>query len=240
MKLIVCENYAEMSAVAARMVAGQVIAKSNSVLGLATGSTPVGTYKELIRLYENGLVDFKDVISYNLDEYYPISPENDQSYRYFMNHNLFNHINIDKNNTHVPSGEMADPDAECKSYDEAVENAGGIDLQILGIGQNGHIGFNEPDDFLYAETHVTDLTENTIAVNSRFFANIDEVPKKAITMGIGNILKAKKIILLVNGKAKHDILHTLLEGNITTKVPASFLKAHPNVFIICDKEAYGE
>lgn len=238
MEIKVCNNYEEMSAYAAKIIASQVILKPSSILGLATGSTPVGTYKELIKMNKENSVDFKDVITFNLDEYYPIKQTNDQSYKYFMNENLFNHININKENTHIPNGETTDPANECKKYDEMIEKAGGIDLQILGIGQNGHIGFNEPDEFLYPETHVTDLTQNTIEVNSRFFNDISEVPTKALTMGIGTIMKAKKILILANGKSKLDIVNKLINGKITTNVPASLLKVHPDVVLICDKEAY--
>ena len=238
MKVIVCQDYAEMSVKAARIIAGQIISKPDGILGLATGSTPEGTYQELIRLYENGLIDFSEIKTYNLDEYYPIKPDNDQSYRYFMDHHLFNYVNIKKENVHIPSGEMKNPAVECKEYDEMVEKDGGIDLQLLGIGQNGHIGFNEPDASLYYETHLTDLTENTIQANSRFFASIDEVPKQAITMGLGTIMKAKKILLLASGKNKHEAIAHLLGDRIDPQVPATLLKVHPDVVIICDKAAY--
>jgi glucosamine-6-phosphate deaminase len=227
-----------MSAIAADLVAQQIEAKPDTVLGLATGSTPEGMYAELIKKYEAGKLDFAAVRSVNLDEYYPIKPDNDQSYRYFMDHHLFNHVNIKKENVHIPSGEMKNPAIECKEYDEMVERDGGIDLQLLGIGQNGHIGFNEPGDSLYYETHLTDLTENTIQANSRFFASIDDVPKQAITMGLGTIMKAKKILLLASGKNKHEAIAHLLGDRIDPKVPATLLKVHPDVVIICDKAAY--
>ena len=238
MKVIVCRDYAEMSVKAARMIAGQIIAKPDCVLGLATGSTPEGTYQELIRLYENGLIDFSDVVSYNLDEYYPIKPDNEQSYQYFMDHHLFNFVNIKKENTHVPNGLMENPAVECREYDKMVENAGGIDLQLLGIGQNGHIAFNEPDSSFCYETHLTGLTQSTIEANSRFFDSIDDVPKQAITMGLGTIMKAKKIVLLASGKNKHDAIKQLLGDKITPAVPATLLKVHPDVVIICDEAAY--
>ena len=234
MKLIVCKNYDEMSKKAAEIFAEQIKTKPNSVLGLATGSTPIGLYNELAGMD----LDFSKIVSYNLDEYYPISPDNDQSYRYFMDHHLFNYVNIKKENVHIPSGEMKNPAVECKEYDEMVERDGGIDLQLLGIGQNGHIGFNEPGESLYYETHLTDLTENTIQANSRFFASIDDVPKQAITMGLGTIMKAKKILLLASGKNKHEAIAHLLGDRIDPKVPATLLKVHPDVIIICDKAAY--
>ena len=240
MKVIVCQDYAEMSVKAARIIAGQVISKPDGILGLATGSTPEGTYKELIRLYENGLIDFSDIKTYNLDEYYPIKPDNDQSYRYFMDHHLFNYVNVKPENVHIPSGEMKNPAVECREYDEMVERDGGIDLQLLGIGQNGHIGFNEPGDSLYYETHLTDLTENTIQANSRFFSEGEVMPTFALTMGMGTIFSAKKILLLINGKNKHEAFKQLLTDKITTACPATLLKLHPNVTVLCDKEAYGE
>ena len=240
MEIKVCNNYEEMSLAAAQIVAEQLKEKPNSILGLATGSTPIGTYKELIKMYNEGVIDFKDVVSYNLDEYYPISETNDQSYRYFMNENLFKHVNIDMKNTNVPDGMASDPVGFGLNYDKTIEEAGGIDLQILGIGQNGHIGFNEPEETLYVETHLTDLTANTIEANSRFFEKIEDVPTKAITMGLGTIMKAKKIIILANGKSKSSIIKKLVNGGITTNVPASILKVHTNVILICDKEAYSE
>lgn len=238
MEIKVCNNYEEMSAYASRIIASQIILKPNSVIGLATGSTPIGTYKELIRMNKEQKIDFKDVVTFNLDEYYPIKQTNNQSYKHFMNENLFNHINISKENTHIPNGETTDPAFECQKYDKMIEDAGGIDLQILGIGQNGHIGFNEPNDYLIPETHVTDLTQNTIEVNSRFFDNISDVPTKALTMGMGTIMKSKKIIILANGRSKHDIVNQLINGKISTNIPASLLKVHPDVILICDKEAY--
>ena len=238
MKVIVCRDYEEMSVKAARIVAGQLIMKPDSILGLATGSTPEGTYQELIRLYENGLIDFSEAKSYNLDEYYPIQPDNEQSYHYFMDHHLFNFVNMKKENIHIPNGLMKDPATECREYDQMVERDGGIDLQILGIGQNGHIAFNEPDSSFYYETHLTGLTASTIEANSRFFDSIDDVPKQAITMGLGTIMKARQIILLASGKNKHQAIASLLGDKITPEVPATLLKVHPNVIIICDEAAY--
>ena len=187
-----------------------------------------------------GDISFKTVKSYNLDEYYPISPDNDQSYRYFMNENLFNHIDIDMANTHLLDGEAKDPDAECKAYDKAIEAAGGIDIQILGIGRNGHIAFNEPDEALIAPTHKTGLTADTIDANSRFFESADLIPKHALTMGMASIFGARKIILLANGASKAEAIKDLLSDEIKTSNPSTLLKLHNDVTIICDKEAYGE
>ena len=238
-KIFYSKTKEEAGEKAAKSLAAVINAKPDAVLGLATGSTPEGTYKELIRLYENGLIDFSEIKTYNLDEYYPIKPDNDQSYRYFMDHHLFNHVNIKKENVHIPSGEMKNPAVECKEYDEMVEKDGGIDLQLLGIGQNGHIGFNEPADTLEVATHVTDLTENTIKANARFFASVEDVPTKALTMGIGTILSAKKIIILANGAAKAEAVSKMLRGKLDTSCPASMLNLHPDVTVICDKAAMG-
>ncbi len=240
MKFIVCENYEEMSKAGADIVISQLKEKKNSILGLATGSTPIGLYKELIKAYENGEISFKDVKTFNLDEYYPIYKSNDQSYDYFMNDNLFNHIDIDKANTDIPNGEAVDAVKECADYEKRIAASEGVDIQILGIGQNGHIGFNEPDAALDALTHKTSLTQNTIEANSRFFASIDEVPTAALTMGIGTILKAKKIILLASGANKKDAIAALMDSRLTTQCPATMLKLHDDVTIICDKEAYGK
>ena len=236
MKVIVCQDYAEMSVKAARIIAGQIISKPDGILGLATGSTPEGAYQELIRLYENGLIDFSEIKTYNLDEYYPIKPDNDQSYRYFMDHHLFNYVNIKKENVHIPSGEMKNPAVECKEYDEMVEKDGGIDLQLLGIGQNGHIAFNEPEEHLYLNTHKTALTESTINANSRFFSEDEIIPNASLTMGMGTIFAAKKIILLINGKSKKAAFEQLLNDRFTTSCPATILKLHPDVTVICDAE----
>ncbi len=238
MKVIVAKDYAEMSVLAAEIVAKQIKEKPNCVLGLATGSTPEGMYAELIKGYEAGELDFSTVRSVNLDEYYPIQPENDQSYRYFMNTKLFDHVNIDKANTYVPNGLATDAKAEGARYEKLIADLGGIDLQILGIGQNGHIGFNEPAEELDPITHLTDLTEETIQVNSRFFNSIDEVPKQAFSMGIGSIFGARSIILMASGKNKHNAVAKTLAGNLTTLCPATLLNLHPDVTLICDEAAY--
>lgn len=238
MRVIVCDSYDEMSEAAARIVAGQVYLKPDCVLGLATGSTPIGMYDRLSDMCKRGELDFSEVTTFNLDEYYPIKSSNNQSYRYFMNEHLFNRINIDINKTSVPNGETDDPEAECERYEKAIRESGGIDLQILGIGQNGHIGFNEPDAWLDSHTHLTSLTENTISANSRFFESDEDVPKKALTMGIATILSAKKIILLASGANKSRVVTELLNDDINTSIPASMLKTHPDVVLICDKDAY--
>lgn len=236
MKFIVTKDYDEMSKVGAQMVIEQIRQKSTSVLGLATGSTPEGMYKLLIEAYKNGL-DFSKVTTFNLDEYYGLKPDHPQSYRYFMDKHLFNHINIDKNNIHIPSGVSTDIDRECENYDRSIMEAGGIDLQILGIGRNGHIGFNEPDTTLKVNTHVTRLTQDTIDANSRFFNSINEVPTSAITMGMGTIMKSKKIVLLASGSSKAPAISKISQSYIDMKVPASLLQLHPNVVVILDRDA---
>ena len=238
MELILCKNYDEMSERGANIIARAMIDRPNCILGLATGSTPVGMYKRLIEMNRASWIDFSRVTTFNLDEYYPISPENSQSYRYFMNENLFNHVNIDKKNTYVPNGNATDAEAECKAYDAMIENSRGIDIQVLGIGINGHIGFNEPDENLITGTHLTALTESTIEANARFFDSKDEVPRHTLTMGIGSIMRARKIILLASGKNKHDAVMKLLDGKLTTACPATMLKLHPDVILICDEAAY--
>ncbi|MBE7049447.1 MAG: glucosamine-6-phosphate deaminase [Ruminococcaceae bacterium] len=238
MKVIVCNNYDELSMEAAKIMAATIKEKPDGVLGLATGSTPIGMYDNLIEMYKNGELDFKDIKTFNLDEYYPLSADNDQSYHYFMNKQLFSGINVKEENIHILDGLSKDPEKECADFEKLIDEAGGIDIQVLGIGQNGHIGFNEPDDKLYANTHLTDLTENTIKANSRFFEKESDVPTKALTMGMGTILKAKKIIILANGKAKHKVVSELVQPMITTNNPATFLNAHADVTLICDKEAF--
>ena len=234
MKFIVCENYDEMSAKAAEFIKKEIENDPHCVLGLATGSSPVGMYEKLAGM----CLDFSSVTTVNLDEYYPISPENENSYRYFMNKNLFDRVNIKKENTHGPDGTAPDPDAECARYDALIRALGGIDLQVLGIGKNGHIGFNEPSDSLVADTHVTALSESTIKANSRFFASESDVPKRALTMGMASIIESRKIILLASGKSKHAAISALFDGKITPMIPATFLKIHRDVTVICDKEAY--
>ena len=240
MKLVLCKNYEEISKKAAELIAEQINAKPDSVLGLATGVTPVGTYSRLIEMYKNNEVDFKDVVSFNLDEYYPISRENPQSYYSFMKENFFNKININPENTHIPNGEAENPEEECTAYENEIEKYGGIDLQILGIGRNGHIGFNEPSDVLNSTTHLTSLTEDTIEANSHFFEDRSKVPAYALTMGMATIFKAKKILLLATRSSKLNAIKTLMSDDITTTTPATMLKMHPDVTIICDYDAYAD
>lgn len=240
MEILLCNSYDEISEKAAAILADTVNKKPTAVLGMATGSTPEGMYKRLIKRYEAGTLDFSSVETFNLDEYYPLAAENEQSYHYYMYEKLFRHINVKPERIHILDGEAEDADAECKAYGDAIAAAGGIDLQILGIGENGHIGFNEPGEYLHADVHKTALTESTVNANARFFATRDEVPRYALTVGIGDILRAKKILLLASGKAKAKAIRALLDDRITTSVPASLLKTHPNVILICDRAAYGE
>lgn len=237
MKIHVYESAQAIGQAAAALFAAQVLAKPNSVLGLATGSTPVPTYREMARLYEQGAVDFSGVTTFNLDEYLGLERSHAQSYYHFMQENLFQHINVPQERIHVLKGTAPDPEQECLDYEEAIRAAGGIDLQILGIGNNGHIAFNEPCDEFPEKTHVVDLTQNTIEANARFFQSMDEVPKQAITMGIGTIMKAKKIVLLANGPKKAQTIYDTVYGPITPKVPASILRLHPDVTIFVDEEA---
>ncbi|MDY0236221.1 MAG: glucosamine-6-phosphate deaminase [Gudongella sp.] len=239
MKVIIKENYDELSKEAAKMVEKQLRGKKNSVLGLATGATPLGTYKELVRLFKDEDLSFKDVSSFNLDEYIGLDENNENSYRYFMSENLFKLIDIKKENTYVPNGMANNPIEAGMEYDRTILENGGIDLQILGIGSNGHIAFNEPAKSLSLGTTLVRLAKATIQDNARFFDNIKDVPTEAITMGIGSIMRARKIILLASGKNKADIIGKLLNSpSITTNIPASLLLLHPNVTIICDKDAY--
>lgn len=228
----------EMLAQAAAMVfAAQIAKKPDTVLGLATGSTPVATYRELIRLNREGLIDFSMVRTYNLDEYIGLDGAHDQSYRYFMNTNLFHHINIDMNNTHVPCGTGKDPQADAAAYDREVEAAGGIDLQLLGIGHNGHIGFNEPNDKFIYGTNIINLTRSTIDANKIYFATEDDMPKRAISFGVGGIMAARTVLLLALGKGKAKAIRDTVMGEIDPQCPASILKAHPNTIIMLDEGA---
>ncbi len=237
MKIYKVRDYEEMSRKAAAVIAAQIIAKPDSVLGLATGSTPIGTYKNLVAAYKAGDLDFSQIKSANLDEYRGLTRDNDQSYYYFMNHNLFQHVNIDPANTNIPDGTNSDAAAECARYEKVIEDLGGVDLQLLGLGHDGHIGFNEPCDHFDKTTHCVDLTEMTIEANKRFFASIDDVPRQAYTMGCGTIMKARKILILVSGADKADILYQVVNGPVTPQVPASILQFHPDVILIADKAA---
>lgn len=239
MKTIVCENYDEMSKAAAKIVAERITSTPSCVIGFATGSTPVGLYENLVKMYNEKKISFKGVTTFNLDEYYPIKDENDQSYHYFMKENLFGKVDIDYAKVHFPSGEAADPVKECALYEAEIEKCGGIDLQILGIGRNGHIGFNEPAPVLEGRTHITDLTADTIDANSRFFDSRDSVPTRALTMGMLTILETRKIIILASGASKHEAVAGLISSGITTSNPSTMLKFHPDVTLICDRAAYG-
>jgi len=240
MRIHIFESYEELSKKAAEIIKSQIVLKNDSVIGFATGSTPLGTYKELINMYKEGL-DFSDITTFNLDEYYGLPASDVNSYRYFMYNNLFDHINVDRKKVHIPDGETNDVEKFCKDYEQSIQNAGGIDLQILGIGKNGHIGFNEPDDNMDVPTHLTGLTEDTINANSRFFDSIDQVPKQAITMGLGTIMKSKRILLLASGTDKAEIIERMLKQPVvTTNIPASFLFLHNNVDILVDEKAASE
>ena len=232
MKFITVDTYAELSKKAANLIAAQILSKPECVLGLATGSTPIGTYDNLTKMYEEGDLDFSTVTSVNLDEYVGLDGSNDQSYRWFMNHYLFDRVNIDKANTSVPGGTVSDLAAEGAAYDAKIKALGGIDLQLLGIGLDGHIGFNEPDTRFIAETHEVELHPSTIEANARFFNDISEVPTKAITMGMGAIMQAKKVVLIANGPKKKEIVEKAFFGPITPEVPASILQLHPDVTVI--------
>lgn len=237
MRIYCTKDYYHASRVAANIISAQVIMKPDCVLGLATGSTPIGTYEQLIRWYEKGDLDFSETRSINLDEYRGVAPEDEHSYRYFMNTHLFDSINIDRKNTFVPDGMEADRDKACRDYDEIIRAHGGIDLQILGLGHNGHIGFNEPGSAFGKETHCVELSESTRAANARFFASIDEVPRQAYTMGIKSIMQAKKIVVIVCGESKRDIVKRAFLGPITPEVPASVLQLHNDVILVGDEAA---
>lgn len=235
MQIYIYPDKEKLAQAAASMIAGLVIEKPDAILGLATGDTPVPTYQEMIRLNREGVVSFEETRTFNLDEYVGIAPDHPQSYRRFMNEQLFNHIDIDMDNTQVPSG-FADADAAA-DYDTQIEAAGGVDLQVLGIGRNGHIGFNEPGSDFSRTTHIVELTENTRDANARFFDSIDEVPTHAVSMGIGTIMHAKKILLIATGANKADAVAEMLNGPITPNMPASVLALHQNVVVVLDADA---
>lgn len=237
MNIYRAKDYQDMSRKAANIISAQIIMKPDCVLGLATGSSPVGTYQQLIDWYEKGDLDFSGVTSINLDEYKGLAPENEQSYRHFMNTNLFDHVNINKANTYVPDGLEADSAKACSNYNRIIETSGGIDLQLLGLGHNGHIGFNEPGAAFECETHCVDLTESTIEANKRFFESEDMVPRQAYTMGIKNIMQAKKVLVIVSGADKAAILKRVLQGPVTPEVPASILQLHNDVTFVADEAA---
>ena len=237
MQVYVAESYADISRKPANILSAQVILKPDTVMGLATGSSPVGTYQQLIEWYKKGDLDFAQVRTVNLDEYAGLAPEHSQSYRRFMQENFFDHINIPRENTHVPNGLAPDLEAECRRYNQVIQSLGGIDIQLLGMGHNGHIGFNEPGQAFELETHVVDLTDNTIEANARFFASRDEVPRQAITMGIKSIMQAQRIVMVVSGADKADMVRAAFAGPVVPQVPASILQMHPNFILVGDKAA---
>lgn len=237
MKILKAANYNDLSRKTANIISAQIIMKPSCVLGLATGSSPVGTYKQLIEWYKKGDLDFSGVTTINLDEYKGLGPDNRQSYRYFMDTHLFNFVNIDKANTFVPDGLEPDSLKACADYNNIIKSKGGIDLQLLGLGHNGHIGFNEPGAAFERETHCVDLTESTITANKRFFASEACVPRQAYTMGIKSIMQARKIVVIVSGKDKAAILKEVVFGPITPSVPASILQLHNDVTIVADEDA---
>ena len=237
MKIYKAKDYKDMSRKAANIISAQVIMKPNCVLGLATGSTPIGTYAQLVEWYNKGDLDFSEVTTVNLDEYKGLPRTNDQSYYYFMHQHLFDRVNIDPERTNVPNGMEPDAEKECGRYEELIRSLGGVDLQLLGLGHNGHIGFNEPGEAFEKETYCVDLTESTIEANKRFFASADDVPKQAYTMGIKTIMQAKKILIVVNGENKADIVERAFFGPVTPEVPASILQLHNDVTLVGDEAA---
>ncbi|WP_433943941.1 glucosamine-6-phosphate deaminase [Paenibacillus sp. SN-8-1] len=239
LNIIKVSNDQQFNEVGAGIIAGLLQSNPRAILGLATGSTPVGVYSHLIELYKQGLVSFAKAQSFNLDEYIGLAADHPESYRRFMNEKLFNHVDIDLMNTHVPDGTAADPEKAAQEYTRMLEDAGQVDLQLLGIGHNGHIGFNEPADELQANTHVVELKKDTRAANARFFNSIDEVPTHAMTMGIASILKSRQILLMARGASKADILARALTGPLTTQCPATLLQTHPNVVVLVDEAAGG-
>ena len=236
MDILICENYEEMSFLASNLISQEIVKNPDLTLGLATGGTPVGLYENLIKKYRNGDIDFTNVKAFNLDEYLGLDKSNKQSYHHFMRSNLFDHINIKDENTYIPNGTTTNTDLECSNYDNLISK-NGIDVQILGIGENAHIAFNEPSDTFKNGTSVVNLTESTIQANARFFDSIEDVPTKAISMGVGSIFKAKKIVLLASGKNKAQAIHDTVFGDIDPKKPSSILKIHPDVVLVLDKES---
>jgi len=236
MRIVITRDYEEMSRRAAKIVAGQIFVKPNSVIGLATGSTPLLMYKELVRIHRSEGLDFSEITTFNLDEYIGLPADNIHSYHYYMYDNLFNHINIKRENIFIPDGMASDIEKECSEFERHICEKGGIDLQVLGIGNNGHIGFNEPDIKFEATTHLVKLDDETIHANARFFEIINEVPKYAISMGIKTIMHARKILLLANGYSKAEALYKALYGGITPEIPASILQLHQDVTVVVDEE----
>ena len=239
MKIIRAKDYNDMSRKAANIISAQVILKPDSVLGLATGSSPIGIYEQLIKWYNKGDVDFGGCTTFNLDEYRGLTPDHDQSYHYFMHKNFFDAVNVPAERINLPDGAQLDAERECKRYDAAIKAAGGIDLQLLGMGLNGHIGFNEPDDHFTCGCHVVNLTESTIQANRRFFDSEASVPRQAVSLGVGSILASRCILLLATGEDKAQAIHDTVCGDITSRTPASILKTHPNVILLLDRAAAG-
>ncbi len=237
MKIYEAKDYREMSRKAANILSAQIILKPDCVLGLATGSTPIGTYDQLVEWYDKGDLDFAEVKTVNLDEYRGLTRENEQSYYYFMHSHLFDRVNIRQENTHVPNGMAEDPAEECARYEALIQSMGGVDIQLLGIGHNGHIGFNEPGVSFAKETHCVDLTQRTIEANKRFFSSADEVPRQALSMGIKTIMRAKKILLIASGEEKADIVARAFFGPVVPEVPASILQMHDDVVVVADRAA---
>lgn len=237
MVIQVFENEQQVAKAGAAIIAAQILAEPQSVLGLATGSTPIELYSELVKLYEDGVISFAEVTTFNLDEYLGLDRHHDQSYFQFMVDHFFGKINILPDSIHIPDGTAVDPHAECERYEQAIADANYIDLQLLGLGRNGHIGFNEPASFFQKATHVTDLTEDTITANARFFENGEEVPRQAISMGIGSIMEAERILLLATGASKAEAVKAMVEGHIDPLCQASILQIHPDVTILLDQEA---
>ena len=239
MKFICTETEREAGICAAKIMAEVIRSRPDAIIGLATGSTPLNMYSELVRMYREGLLSFKGVRSVNLDEYVGLAPTHNQSYAYFMAKNLFDSIDIAPENTHLPSGIATDPEIECQRYDRLLDRIGRVDIQLLGIGHNGHIAFNEPDSHFPKDTSLISLADSTVKANSRFFDSTDNVPKQAISMGIGRILRAKRILLLATGRAKADILEKALFGKITPQIPASILQFYQGeLTVVCDTEAF--
>lgn len=237
MNIVYASDYDELSQIAAQAIQDYVREHPDGVLGLATGDTPIGTYRELARRHQAGEISLRSVTTFNLDEYYGLPADHPQSYRTYMTEHLFRHVDIDGDRIHIPSGVAADADAHCREYDRKIADAGGIGLQLLGLGGNGHIGFNEPDVELKEGSHLVQLSDETIRANSRNFASVDEVPRQAITVGLGAIFRARKIVMLASGKAKAPIAAQLVRSGVTTQIPATLLKLHPDVTVVLDKEA---
>lgn len=237
MRIYIENDYDAMSRRAANLISAEVIRQPNCVLGLATGSTPIGTYRQLIAWNQRGDFSFKEVRTVNLDEYKGLAPTHDQSYRYFMQANFFDHIDIPFEQTHIPDGLAPDPNVECARYDDLIRTLGYADLQLLGLGRNGHIGFNEPCNYFVKETHVVDLTQSTINANARFFTSADDVPRQALTMGVGCIMAARRVLLIASGENKADAVYNAFCGPITPECPASILQLHSDVVLVGDRAA---